>query len=297
MSLSTSESLSFSHSLKPRAVEEWLDFYFFRRCAHFFVPLFIKMKMTPNQVSFLSLMTGLLSAFFLAKRAFVIFGALALFAIVLDCCDGQVARLRGLTSPIGRVLDGVCDLTWVTGYWLVFNHLNILPKTGIPHSFLFMVIAAASMIIHCWRFDGVKIRYLELTQPDFSEKDLDLADAVHLMKSSFKKGNLFVSFLGLAMAFQMYFFVRGTQKKEKKILSLLELEKNRKHLDPIMNYWSWLGESHHNVWMIGGIMLVPVSPYFVFLSLGVLGLILNVWWIGGEIQWKRALSSITKEAP
>lgn len=286
---------TFSKSLKPRAVEEWLDTYFFRRLAHLLVPLFLKFNISPNTVTSLSLTTGLIASIFLFKRQFIIFGILALAAIVLDCCDGQVARLSGKTSSIGRILDGICDMIWIVVYWVLIYRMDLLHNAHLSHPLLFLSLGGASMILHCWRFDGIKIRYLELTQPQFSEKDMDLSEATHLMKTSFKKGQIFVAFLAFCMAFQMYLFVRGAQKKEKINLNEAQIKKNSQKLDPIMRRWAWLGESHHNVWMILGIFFLPLTPFVLVFAVGVILIGMNIWWALGEIYWRRALNSITSE--
>lgn len=70
-------------------------------------------KITPNQVTFLSLATALLgSTTFLLWHAHIglIIGAiLLLLAFVLDCTDGQLARIRGTSSQVGGLLDFLMD--------------------------------------------------------------------------------------------------------------------------------------------------------------------------------------------
>lgn len=68
---------------------------------------------TPNQVTLATLVV------FLAASAVIAFGrgwsqlligvAVLEFAYVLDCVDGQLARLRGTSSPIGAHLDFLMD--------------------------------------------------------------------------------------------------------------------------------------------------------------------------------------------
>ena len=76
------------------------------------VPL-ARTRVTPNQVTFTSL------AFFVAAAALLVglpgyAGLLIAVAVlelsyVLDCADGQLARLRGTSSPIGAHLDFLMD--------------------------------------------------------------------------------------------------------------------------------------------------------------------------------------------
>ena len=70
-------------------------------------------KITPNQVTFLSLLTALLgSATFLfwhSHLGLVVGALLLLLAFILDCTDGQLARIRGTSSQVGGLLDFLMD--------------------------------------------------------------------------------------------------------------------------------------------------------------------------------------------
>jgi 1L-myo-inositol 1-phosphate cytidylyltransferase / CDP-L-myo-inositol myo-inositolphosphotransferase len=68
--------------------------------------------LTPNQITLLSCVVGLVGAlcFFPGGYWGPVLGAVLLqFSVVLDCCDGEVARVKFLESPFGDVLDIVCD--------------------------------------------------------------------------------------------------------------------------------------------------------------------------------------------
>jgi len=68
---------------------------------------------TPNQITFLSVMMALgAAAVWIAVPGYWggLFGALGLFAsFVVDCVDGQLARVRGTQSAIGHHLDFLMD--------------------------------------------------------------------------------------------------------------------------------------------------------------------------------------------
>jgi phosphatidylglycerophosphate synthase len=68
---------------------------------------------TPNQVTLLSLLTSLIGmATLLLCPGWVglLSAALVLhLAFVLDCVDGQLARIKGLSSPVGAYLDFLVD--------------------------------------------------------------------------------------------------------------------------------------------------------------------------------------------
>ena len=67
---------------------------------------------TPNQITFLSLVLGLLSAGFYVsgKPDALVWGAVFLYGkVVLDNVDGNLARVRGTSSRFGRFLDSLAD--------------------------------------------------------------------------------------------------------------------------------------------------------------------------------------------
>lgn len=67
---------------------------------------------TPNQITFLSLVFGLLSAgFYVSGRSdALVWGALFLYGkVFLDNVDGNLARVRGSSSRFGRFLDSLAD--------------------------------------------------------------------------------------------------------------------------------------------------------------------------------------------
>ena len=70
---------------------------------------FVRLRLTPNQLSLLSLLFGLACATLFATRHFFL-GALLLFAsAVLDLADGVVARLTHSHSCFGAVFDWIVD--------------------------------------------------------------------------------------------------------------------------------------------------------------------------------------------
>lgn len=289
---STTEG-SFIRSLKPLMIEEFVDYYFYRRVAHRLVPFFLRLKMTPNQVTTLSMLTGVLASWFVLNQSFIWAGVLAIVAIFFDCCDGQLARLTGQSHPFGRAIDGFFDLVWVSCFWLAIFFSGFLQNEGFENILILMVPSALSMIVHCWRFDGVKIKYLERAQPNFSEKDVDFPETLELMKKAWHQKDLISVFWTLIMAFQMYFFVRGKEQKKHEEFSLNQRQEAEKNLGPIIKSWTWLGEGHHNTLVILGVFLAPISPYFLVFAFMTILFPMNFWWLLSEWRWWKAYSRLS----
>lgn len=283
---------SFLRSLKPLTIEECVDYYFYRRVAHFLIPVFLRLKMTPNQVTTLSMLTGVLASWFVLHQSFFWAGTLAMVAIFFDCCDGQLARLTGQSHPFGRAIDGFFDLVWVTCFWLAIFFSGFLQNEGFATILTLMIPSALSMIVHCWRFDGVKIKYLERAQSGFSEKDVDFPETLELMKKSWRQRDLISVFWTLLMAFQMYFFVRGKEKKKREEFSQKEQQDAEKTLGPVIKSWTWLGEGHHNTLVILGVFLAPISPYFLIFAFMTILVPMNLWWWVCEWRWRKAYRSL-----
>jgi phosphatidylglycerophosphate synthase len=69
-------------------------------------------RITPNQITFLSLVFGLLSAWFYVSGRLdaLVWGAVFLYGkVFLDNVDGNLARVRGTSSRFGRFLDSLAD--------------------------------------------------------------------------------------------------------------------------------------------------------------------------------------------
>ena len=76
------------------------------------LPLFKKCNMTPNQITVLSFVCGVLGSFFLFRGIVSIFLVLLYMSYWLDCVDGQFARKYGPYTEFGDKLDHFTD--WVS---------------------------------------------------------------------------------------------------------------------------------------------------------------------------------------
>jgi 1L-myo-inositol 1-phosphate cytidylyltransferase / CDP-L-myo-inositol myo-inositolphosphotransferase len=92
--------------------EGFVDRYFNRKVSRWFTRLFLTIGLSPNSITALAGVVGLLAAagFGLGTySAGVVAALLFQLAAVIDCCDGEVARLTFTESPFGAWLDIVLD--------------------------------------------------------------------------------------------------------------------------------------------------------------------------------------------
>ena len=70
---------------------------------------FVRAGITPNQISLLSLFTGILCAACFIERHFVIGSIFLFLSALLDLIDGSVARKIGRQTKFGAVFDWIVD--------------------------------------------------------------------------------------------------------------------------------------------------------------------------------------------
>ena len=107
-------------SLKSMDTEEHIDLAFYRPMGFAWACLFRKIGVTPNAVTIASIFIGIAAGlcFYPSNIWINLLGIfLLIWANTYDSCDGQLARLTGQYSPLGRILDGIAgDLWFITIY-------------------------------------------------------------------------------------------------------------------------------------------------------------------------------------
>lgn len=97
---------------KGTAAEEWADRRFFRPLGLRLVRRLAPTRVTADQVTLASLVVGLAGGHLFLYRSWWLNAAglvLLIVSDILDSADGQLARLRGTTTRLGAVLDGLSD--------------------------------------------------------------------------------------------------------------------------------------------------------------------------------------------
>ncbi len=90
----------------------FVDTHFNRKLSRLLSRWLLRTPLSPNQVTLLACLFGLLGAlcFFPGGYWGPLCGALLLqFSAILDCCDGEIARVKFMESPLGGWLDIICD--------------------------------------------------------------------------------------------------------------------------------------------------------------------------------------------
>jgi len=116
----------YKKSLKMIEVEEILDLFVFRPPAFLLVKSIYQTSITPNQITWISLFFGVFGDFLITIGTATHYALEAMCFIIyniLDCSDGQLARLQKSGSLTGRIVDGVADyIVAVTSYLAASKH-------------------------------------------------------------------------------------------------------------------------------------------------------------------------------
>lgn len=123
--------------------------HFNRRISIIITKYLAKTNITPNQVTFISFFIILFSAYLFSTGLYknLIIGAILLqFGYILDSVDGEIARLKNITSPRGAWLDAVIDR--VIEIVLISSLcLGLYAQTKNPFIWIYGYIAISAILL------------------------------------------------------------------------------------------------------------------------------------------------------
>lgn len=153
-----------SSTYKAKDVEETLDIYFYRPFGYFLAIFAKKIKLTPNFVTFLSMMFGILAGhLFYYNISILDFIGIFLLIIseALDSADGQLARMTNKFSKVGRILDGVAtNFTFLSIY--IHLSLRLIVNGTSELIFVLVIISGISHSIQSAVADFYRNLYLKV---------------------------------------------------------------------------------------------------------------------------------------
>jgi phosphatidylglycerophosphate synthase len=163
---------------KPGEAEEWVDERIHRPLARRVVALLVRTPITPNQVTLLSGAVGVAGGIVLFGAAGslvrpVVAGVLLFCSVVLDCCDGQLARARKISSTTGAILDGLADYAVGLTFGIGASHY-LVQRLGSPWLWLLGLVGIVSSVVQSAMFDHAKTRYIARVGGGYSEREEDI---------------------------------------------------------------------------------------------------------------------------
>ena len=182
-------SSAYEASLKSIETENYIDRYFFRPIGFVLAKLLSKTRITPNMITVLSIFAGAAAGplFYFNQLRLTLAGILCLLmANILDCVDGQLARMTGIKSKIGRILDGMAGDIWFTLIY-VFLALRLKNEWGAWLFFIPAVLSGASHFVQSNITDYYKTLHLFFINKE-KGSEFQKYDAVYAEYQQMKPG-------------------------------------------------------------------------------------------------------------
>lgn len=134
-------------TFKSMDTEEWLDIHFTRPLGLLWAKFFNYFGIHPNVVTILSIILGVAAGvcFYFEDIHITLLGIfLLVWANLYDSCDGQLARMTGKKTRLGRILDGFAGDAWFFTIYF-FICLRLSPIWGI---WIWLLAAVSGLICH-----------------------------------------------------------------------------------------------------------------------------------------------------
>jgi hypothetical protein len=132
-------------TLKSLDTEEFIDMHFYRPIGYRWALFFDKAGISPNTVTIISIFIGVAAGvcFYFSSLWVNSAGMLLLiWANSYDSADGQLARMTGKKSPLGRILDGASGDLWFISIYAAIC-FRLMPSWG------FWIWALAAVAGYC----------------------------------------------------------------------------------------------------------------------------------------------------
>lgn len=172
----------YKKSLKMTEVEDYFDLFFFRPLAFLLVKLIYRTSITPNQLTITALVFGIISAIFYAEGLPNGFFWGAIFFMlynVLDCSDGQLARLKHNGTHAGRIIDGIADYIATGAVFISIGFGFANHQENPSYWWLLIVIMGLSSVFQAVLVDFYRNRFLDYVLQRKSTFDEDLESYKH----------------------------------------------------------------------------------------------------------------------
>ena len=197
--------------MKSREVESNFELYVTRTPGYLWALFFRWLHVHPIVVTLISIVIGASSAYFFAfddVRYNLIGMLLLIWANWYDCADGQLARMTGKKTLVGRVLDGFAGNVWAFFIYIALL-LRMWPEWGIT---IFILESWAGFYCHsrqCALADYYRNIHLWVTLgKGDSELDTSIEQQRRMESLRWNKKEWFEKFY-------LFFYVRYTRSQER----------------------------------------------------------------------------------
>ena len=200
---------------------------------------------TPNQVTYVSVFVGLVSAYTFSLgtlQAFFFAGILLEVVLILDCVDGQLARAKKCSSDWGRLLDGIA------GYIIYLAVLAGI-MIGLDKEHMTLALFGLITILRAIAYDYCKLTMITMIQKGSDGNFQEILDTYSKISDN-DSILLRVYFYYLQLQRLMFcgrftslgeFVGSGREDYKGDLMSSSERKDYQQKASPLMIAWSWNG--------------------------------------------------------
>jgi phosphatidylglycerophosphate synthase len=232
-------------SLPVNELIEPVNRYFHNSIAAQIVSVLKNTWVTPDQVTYTSIFIGLISAYVFSlgtPGSFLLAGITLELVLILDCVDGQLARVKKCASDWGRLLDGIA------GYVIYLAILGGI-MIGMGKDYIVLILFGVVTILRGIAYDYCKLTFITLIQKGYDGSDKEILNTY--LKILENKSILLKIYFYYLQA-QCFIFNGCFNSLDKFstinskidndiILSFKQREEFRKEVSSLMFAWSWNG--------------------------------------------------------
>jgi phosphatidylglycerophosphate synthase len=155
----------YKNSLKMSEVEEVIDLVFYRPLAFLVVKSVYRTRITPDHLTIAAIIMGLAGGCTYAfglQFSCVIGAVFYLLFNILDCSDGQLARLKKNGTSVGRLIDGFADYVATVAIYagIAIGYSNNPEQPSLM--LIWLSLAGISTIIQESLVDYYRTRFLDI---------------------------------------------------------------------------------------------------------------------------------------
>ena len=228
-------------------VEEVIDLILYRPLAFLLVISVYNTKVKPDHLTLAAMFMGIIGGYFysLGSHHGAALGAICyLLFNILDCSDGQLARIKKNGSSVGRLLDGIADyLAAIAVYAGIVIGFSGSPEQPSPMVIL-VALAGVSIIAQESLVDYFRTRFLDVVlqrQDTFNEGMEEYRNEYKKLKN--QQGKWFSkSVVLIYLAYSQIQRQLTAKKKRKKFIGCTP-EEYYKANRIIICFWVFMGPS------------------------------------------------------
>lgn len=179
---------------KSNDTEEWLDKVWTRPIGYVWALFFKRLRVHPNVVTVLSMIIGASSACFFAHGSYrtegmegllynIIAVILLAWANFYDSADGQLARMTGQKTRLGRILDGAASEVW-----FIPIYLSLVYRFYLHHNLEFGWLGITDTAANGWNATAIMLIVVLYSGFVCHSRQCGLADYYRQIHLFFLKG-------------------------------------------------------------------------------------------------------------